>query len=713
MRKTTFIYSNLDYMDSTYKNYFEDRGIDLVQGDIHTLIKFIFSSVEIQLDTETNVTDFYTERKLYVIQLGDVEGTEQHVIDYANLSANDNIINELANLFRSDMIFYAQNAKFEYKVIYKHFNIFIKNFKDTFLASKIMTSGISVPGQNSLAGILDTYFNIQLEKAQQTTFDGTKMSPDQLYYAVLDVVYLGRLYEAILGDIKRNKLSKVLGLENKTLRPLGDMEINGIRIDTDALDANIKIFRQREKDAKDDIIKLLENDLTDIQKEDIFNLSIIQRDDEFVINWNSSKQKKDILSILYPEESIKSSAKAALQKLAKEIDDDTYLMWLLNGDTEKLELHLLSRHRDFLLEREMFRKKGNINLNFNSPTQLLEFFKVFYPDLKSVGVKSLKKLRHPIIMAYKNFAKATKMANSFGENMYKYIESDGKIHTTFNQLVPSGSRLSSKKPNLQQSPSTEEFRRIFIPDDGWLLIDSDYSSMEMVIAAHLSQDKKLLYAIENKYDLHSYSAYQIFGEEWIQAGGSDTPTGKPATKEANVMRKKSKGLSFSLLYGTGPQAFGDNLGISMADAKELMKKYYETFPELAAFFKKVGENALKEYKVREPIFGRIRFFHRPITGMDYSHLKNAAMNYNPQAINGSVMKYALALMKAYIEKNDLHDKVRLLLTVHDQTVSMAKEEYAEEWAVIQTRLMEQAANYAVPGDVIKAESEILKHWTKG
>lgn len=150
----------------------------------------------------------------------------------------------------------------------------------------------------------------------------------------------------------------------------------------------------------------------------------------------------------------------------------------------------------------------------------------------------------------------------------------------------------------------------------------------------------------------------------------------------------------------------------MTDAKALMKTYFETFPKLAEFFKSTGEKALREYKVREPIFGRIRFFHRPTNGMEFSHLKNASMNYKPQAINGSMLKYAMILIRNYIIKNDLGDKVKVLLNIHDQILSMAKDDFAEEWRIIQDKLMEKAANYVVPGGYIKVDSEVLKHWKK-
>ena len=415
----------------------------------------------------------------------------------------------------------------------------------------------------------------------------------------------------------------------------------------------------------------------------------------------------------YPTEDIKSTAKTVLVKLEKTVENPAVLTKLLNGDTEGLEMLLVSRHLKFLKDNDMFIEKGSLNMNFNSNAQLLSFFNIWYPTLASVGVKPLKKLKHPVVEAYKKYTKASKLVSSFGRKMYNYIEEDRRIHAGFTQLVPTGSRMSSSKPNMQQAPSTEQYRSMFIPRPGWKLVDSDYSSAELYISAYLAGDKKLIYAIEQGYDLHSYSAYQIFGQKWLDAGGSATPVGKPATREAGKLRGQSKSLSFSLLYGTGVVSFSENSNLPVAEGKILMAKYYETFPELAAFFKQSGENALKFNYVREPHFGRIRFFNKPKNGMEASHNKNAGMNYPPQSINSSIMKYALCLMKKYIEENEVDDKVKLLLSVHDQQVSEARDDYADEWALIQTELMEKAAKFVIPSGVLKAESEIMNHWTKG
>ena len=712
-KRKIYVYSSTnDYMEQEYVDKIKSSNAELYKGTVESLKRFIKSNDKIQLDTETNVTEHYTKRDLYVVQLGTYNGDEQHIIDYPD--REEYVFDVLSDMFKSDMVYLAHNAKFEYIVLYKHFKIYLNNFKDTFLASKLITAGLELPkGYNGLASLIRLTFGVDLSKAQQTTFDGLKMTPEQLLYADFDVVYLGKLLDRLYAPLKKWNLLRVFNLENKSIRPIGDLTINGILVNTDALDENIDIYDKNAATSKKAMINAFMTDKADGVQDKLREIGVIQKEDEIVINWNSTTQKKKILQYFYPEVEIKSTAKKILEGLEKTVDDPAILTKLLNKDTDSLNMLLVSRHLNFLLENDMFIAKGNLNLNFSSPDQLKSFFRVWYPNLQSTGVKALKKLKHPVVLAYKKYTKHKKMVSSFGRNMYDFIEEDGRMHANFNALTRSGSRMSSSKPNQQQAPSTEEYRRMYIPRPGWKLVDSDYASAELYIAAYLSKDPILLEAIKNKYDLHSFSAYHIFGDKWIDAGGSATPVGKPNTKEANGLRKMSKGLSFSLLYGTGVQAFSENSGISVAEGKILMDTYFKTFPKLADFFKQSGKDALTYNYIREPHFNRVRFFNKPKNGMEASHNKNAGMNYKPQSINMSITKYAMCLIKKYIDDNDLDDKVKMLLTVHDQLTSEVIEDFAEEWAVQQTRLMEKATLFVIPDGTLKAETDILDHWTKG
>ena len=714
-KRKVYVYSQTrDYMSAPYTELFESMNAELIKGTDKDLKRFIENNPTQQLDTETNVTEHYTERLLYVIQLGTLAGDEQHIIDVPDMSPKTD--EQLRGLFaNTDITFLAHNAKFEYMVLYKHFGIYIKNFKDTFLASKLITSGLELPkGYNGLASLVLHRFGVDLSKASQTSFTGEQMSPEQLLYADTDVLYLGKLLDALMGPIKKWGLVKCFNLENKALRPIGDLTINGIAVNTDVLEENIISYDKMASITKQEMVEAFKNDDSPGVQEKITALNVVQKEDKIDINWNSAVQKRAILKRFYPLENIQSTAKIELTTLADRVEDPTVLNKILSGDTESVEILLASRHLEFLQDKGFFIKKGSLNMNFNSNAQLLSFFKIWYPTLESVGVKPLKKLKHPVVEAYKKYTKASKLVSSFGRKMYNYIEKeDGRIHAGFSQLVPSGSRMSSSKPNMQQAPSTEQYRKMFVARPGWKLVDSDYSSAELFIAAYLSGDKQLMFAIEQGYDLHSYSSFLIFGQKWLDAGGSAEPVGKPPTKEAAALRGKSKNLSFSLLYGTGVVAFSENSNVTTQEGKILMDTYYKTFPELAAFFKQSGENALKYNYVREPYFGRVRFFNKPKNGMEASHNKNAGMNYPPQSTNSSIMKYALCLMKTHIEENDLDDRVKLLLSVHDQQVTEVRDDYADQWALTQTELMEKAAKYVIPSGVLKADSDIMDHWTKG
>lgn len=721
MNREVYIYSQTnDYIQDKYISKFKDENATLIKGTLEDLTRFIFKHNVLQLDVETNVTDKYLDRELYVVQLGDKEGDEQHIFDIKDIPGFADEL--LRSLFANrEMRFIAHNGKFEYIVLYKHYGIYIYDFDDTFLMSKLLSAGLDIPtvsadfnGFNSLANQIALRIGVHISKDDQTTFDGEMMTPSQLIYATTDVLYMGKLYDLMMPSLKKWQLVKKYNLERRALRPIGDLTINGVLVDTKALKENIVKFTAAEKVSREIMEGILANEPNNDIKDKIFDLKAVQREDEVVINWGSPKQKKLILQYMYPEDNITSSSIATLNKLVDTVKAPHVINLMLVKDWDSLSMLLVSRHMGFLKDNGFFIKKGYINLNFNSPSQLLALFKIWYPNLSGVGVKDLARLKKsPLIEAYKDNAKASKLVSSFGEKMFSFIEADGRIHGSFSQLVPSGSRMSSSRPNLQQMPSNEEYRRIFIPSKGGKLVDSDYSSAEIYLAAYMAMDKKMIYAIKKGYDMHSYSASLIFGQEWLDAGGDAEPIGKPKTKAANKLRKASKALSFSLFYGTGVKNLSENLKIPVSEGKELMAKYYSTFPELAAFFKASGNEALNQGFVREPFFGGIRFFRKARNGMEASHNKNAGMNYKPQSGNGSVTKYALALMKVYIEKHDLDDKVKIILTIHDQIVAdVLDADYAPEWAVIQTMLMEKAALPAVPGGELKAESMILDHWTK-
>ncbi|MCK5787713.1 MAG: hypothetical protein KAH32_01780 [Chlamydiia bacterium] len=719
--KITYIYSQKrDYMEDGYVQLFKEEGIELRKGTKESFVELVKNNKKIQYDVETNVTDRYWDRELYVVQLGTYSGDVTHVLDYLDLGKTmRKYLVKLMSL--KTKVFYAHNAQFEFLVTFKHLGVRLFAMEDTYLMSRLLTAGLTLTnsydgkleGFNGLKNQLLLRLGVEMDKGQQKLFDEEQMSPSGLLYAAKDVMYMGELADKLSAKLKERDMYKLTyQIERHAIAPIASMTMNGVRIDTVALDENIVEFTADELEARDEMNDAIRT-VDEKTKAKLYAINAIQKKDEFLIKWTGYSTLRKLLKMVYPDNDVKSTAKKALFQLQEEVADPMFVTAIINKDYDKLISILLASYLEEVKAMDLFIKKGTINTNFNSNAQVLALFQIWYPKLTNVKEKSLSKITtSPIITAYKKRVKANKRLSSFGDKMYSYIDPDGRIRGRFTQLVPSGSRMSSSRPNLQQMPATESYRRIFIPRDGFKLVDSDYSSMEIFVAAALSKDERMLYAISKGYDMHSYSSSLIFEELWSEAEGGREPIGKPISKVGNKLRKFSKGLSFALFYGTGVAAFSETVGIVISEGKKLMAKYYETFPQLAAFFISSGKEALKLNKVTEPIFKRVRYFHKPKNGMEASHNKNAGMNFKPQAINGSATKYALALVYNYIRDNDLEDKVYIILAVHDQIVCDVREDVAEEWAVLQTKLMEKAALPILPDGEIKAESLILDHWTK-
>jgi DNA polymerase I-like protein with 3'-5' exonuclease and polymerase domains len=435
-------------MGSEYIRAFKESNATLLKGTAESFQKFITGVEYLQLDTETNVTEFHTERELYVVQLGSYDGLEQHIFDIPNLNSWQHEM--LKELLMTDTIFIAHNAKFEYMIINKHFGIDVNRFEDTMLASRLITAGLELgSGYNSLSNLVLTAFGTDLSKASQTTFTGEMMSPEQLLYADMDVIYLGKLLTRLKRVLVKWDLMTCFKLENSALRPIGDMSINGIHVDTVALDENIENYDKEAKKQLDIMIEELTTNVTDpVIKAKLSALNVVQERDEAIINWGSSVQKKKLLGILYPNVEFVSTAKGDLKKIAATLPNPIAINKIIAGETEVVNAFLLSRHSDELYKLGFLKRKGDININFDSPSQLLELFKIWHPNITGVGEKVLRPLKSPIVLAYKKYAKISKLVSSFGRKMYTYIESDNKIHSTFNQLVPTGSRMSSSRPEM-------------------------------------------------------------------------------------------------------------------------------------------------------------------------------------------------------------------------------------------------------------------------
>ena len=451
---------------------------ELNSNDIHfsTILEFnkwFKNQKRIQLDTETNVTDFLLERELYLVQIGDELGEEQWLFDIVDLSNMSKV--HLKNALKSDVIKIAHNAIFEYTIIKKTFGIDIDKLRDTFLMSKILNTGLVQPkGYHSLAGCLERYFNIQLNKEEQTTFTKEPFTTKQLLYAANDVAPMAMLHDAMQKDIDKWDLENVVRLECAVLRPYGDAMWENFYLDKEKwmnINAQIKI-------ECDKLLDKLHTILKEEFYDDCIKLGFIQEQDAYHFNWNSTKMKAQILRVFYPNlpEDYTTIPKIKLYRKDLEgTNEDTFVLdAYLNKNYTLIEQQLILNHHDKLEKLELFTPKDKVLINFNSPEQVLALFQLIKPEIENADKKVIAKIKHPLAYEFRSYMKYRKLVTSYGENFLEATSSDGMLRINgLNQILDTG---RTSVDLYQLLPSKGGLRECFYPPEGYVSCGVDYSS---------------------------------------------------------------------------------------------------------------------------------------------------------------------------------------------------------------------------------------------
>jgi len=346
------------------------------------------------------------------------------------------------------------------------------------------------------------------------------------------------------------------------------------------------------------------------------------------------------------------------------------------------------------------------SFQINSTKQL---GKVLFEDLKlppvkktktgySTSAETLEKLRgqHPIIDAILEYRQYAKLKSTYVDGLKKAIAPDGRIHTSFQNTATSTGRLSSTEPNLQNIPVRTELgaklRSMFVAAPGHMLVDADYSQIELRILAHISGDKAMQAAFLRGEDIHTATAAQVF----------DVPVGA-VTHE---MRRRAKAVNFGIVYGISPASLGQDIGVTTSEAKEYMERYFNTFPGVRAYMKEVVEQARKDGFVCTPM-GRRRW----LPELKFSNWnvrafgERAALNTPIQGAAADIIKLAMIRVWHAIQEAGL--QARLILQVHDELIVECPASEAETVQALLCHEMERVADYAVP---LKATAGIGKNW---
>lgn len=315
-------------------------------------------------------------------------------------------------------------------------------------------------------------------------------------------------------------------------------------------------------------------------------------------------------------------------------------------------------------EKEIYEEIGE-EFNINSPKQLGEilFGKMGIPGGKktktgySTSADVLEKLapEYPVINRILEYRQLTKLKSTYADGLVGYIGYDERIHGKFNQTITATGRISSTEPNLQNIPIRMEmgkrFRKVFIPKEGFTLLDADYSQIELRILAHMSGDENLIAAYNSEQDIHKITAAQVFGLSLDEV----TPQ----------IRSRAKAVNFGIVYGISSFGLSQDLNIGRKEASEYINQYFETYPQVKSFLDETVESA-KEKGYVTTLFGR----RRPIPELKSSNFmqrsfgERAAMNSAIQGTAADIMK--IAMIAVYKEFREKKLKSRLILQVHDE-----------------------------------------------
>ena len=345
--------------------------------------------------------------------------------------------------------------------------------------------------------------------------------------------------------------------------------------------------------------------------------------------------------------------------------------------------------------------------NINSPKQLGEmlFDKMGLPKPKktkigySTDAETLQKLapKYGIVEDILDYRQVTKLKSTYAEGLVKAADADGRIHTVFNQTGTATGRLSSAEPNLQNIPVKTElgrrFRKYFVPtNEDYVLIDADYSQIELRLLAHISRDENMTEAFLNGSDIHTMTASTVFGVS------TDMVTPE--------LRKRAKAVNFGIVYGIGEHSLSEDLGISRKEAKQYIDSYLAGFPRVSAYLDGIKEKARENgYVVTE--FGRKR--HIPeltASNKNVQHFgERVAMNSPIQGTAADIIKIAMVMVDEELKRSGTD--ARLILQVHDELLVEARREQAEQVLNVLVECMEKAVNFTVP---LEVEANIGDTW---
>ena len=357
--------------------------------------------------------------------------------------------------------------------------------------------------------------------------------------------------------------------------------------------------------------------------------------------------------------------------------------------------------------RAIYEQAGE-EFNILSPKQLghILFDKLGLPPVKktktgySTNAEVLEKLRpyHEIVPLVLDYRQLTKLNSTYVEGLSKVIAPDGRIHTSFQNTVTATGRLSSTEPNLQnipvRTPLGAEMRTMFVAPEGCVLVDADYSQIELRLLAHMSGDEAMIAAFREGVDIHTVTASQVFGVPQDQVTGD--------------MRRAAKAVNFGIVYGISPFSLSQDIHVTVAQAKDYMDRYFAHYAGVRAYMDGVVEEGKSQGYV-STLYHRRRWLPE-LKSSNFntrSFGERVALNMPIQGTAADIIKLAMIRVEEALAREGL--SARLVLQVHDELIVECPEGEAQQVQVLLTREMEGVAQLAVP---LTAEAKVGRTWAQ-
>lgn len=588
---------------------------------------FISRVTEYCPDLETNIVNFYQDRRIRTVQIGN--RAEQYVIDLLAFAdgKTERLIASQGNfgvgidpclapvieilkpsLESKSHLKIGQNIGFEYSTLNWCFGIRAWHFYGTDIAEKLLLAGLVNPFAKdhfAMDDLCRKYLWLLIDKTEQKSFDlENPLTQKQVVYAALDTRLPLSIRNAQLPLLRKAGLETVAQIEFDAVGPFEDLHINGIFLNRDKWMELVEIYK--------------ENHVRNVAKLDEFFLPLVGQKGAVVRDldaleevWKSSPNKT-------PEEKIQRALhRQAWQAARKEMTEST-------------------RHLDSY--------EGQAAINYGSNPQLLAALQgkakgINKTTLPSTGDEILKKLagKFPVIDALREFRTTNKELDTYGEEFLRHINpATNRVHSRISSLGAATGRTSSIKPNIQNLKKEPEVRACFQARPGYKVLTVDMSGAELRIIAELAISKTWIEAFNKKQDVHSVGAAILFPSEWPEAAliggellkidGVDTVmppcayytkdfNGEIAKKQCKCpthkkLRNKNKSNNFLLAYGGGPGKLADELGITVDEAIELMGLHKGANPEVHEHLDRSGKMAALNLESRT-MSGRRRLYKRP------------------------------------------------------------------------------------------------------